>query len=438
MTDEIIQVENLSKFYRLGEINTGTLSHDLNRWWSKLKGKGDPYEKLDGSTDKNRKKRSGHIWSLRDVHFSVRRGEVFGIVGKNGAGKSTLLKLLSKITKPTHGCIRIDGRMASMLEVGTGFHPDLSGRENVYLNGAILGMRKKEIARKFDEILDFSGVEKFIDTPVKRYSSGMFVRLAFAVAAHLEQEILIIDEVLAVGDAEFQQKCLGKMEDVSRNQGRTVLFVSHNMSAVQRLCTRALLLEKGQTRMIGPVDKVLELYQETERDILPGVRKNLPENGKGCFINWEIEGKQSLRDSHSCYTGSLNRIIFTFTAYQLLMDCDFHLMIRYKEEYHLIHAGSRHLWGKGIRLEPGKHRFCVELAFPLNAGNYDMDAALIASNTVIDTWTPSTKLQILDHYQEKFTDKAHGILNIPTTFYHEFQGGRLEETINVYEDKLDS
>jgi lipopolysaccharide transport system ATP-binding protein len=240
-----IKAENISKQYRLGEVGTGTLSHDLNRFWSKVRGKEDPYLKIGDTNDRTSKGGSEYVWSLKDINFEIEQGEAVGIIGRNGAGKSTLLKLLSKVTKPTTGSFKVKGRIASLLEVGTGFNPEMTGRENIYMNGAILGMRRYEINRKFDEIVAFSGVEKYIDTPVKRYSSGMYVRLAFAVAAHLESEILIVDEVLAVGDAEFQKKCLGKMGDLSNGEGRTVLFVSHNMAAVEQLCNRAILLENG-------------------------------------------------------------------------------------------------------------------------------------------------------------------------------------------------
>jgi lipopolysaccharide transport system ATP-binding protein len=242
---EVIKVENLFKQYRLGQVSTGSIAHDLNRWWHTVRGKEDPYQKITGLNNRDQADSSEYVWALQDINFSVKQGEVLGIIGKNGAGKSTLLKILSKVTSPTKGNIKVKGRIASLLEVGTGFHPELTGRENIFLNGAILGMTKAEIRSKFDEIVAFSGVEKYIDTPVKRYSSGMYVRLAFAVAAHLEPEILIVDEVLAVGDAEFQKKCLGKMKDVS-GEGRTVLFVSHNMTAVRSLCERSILLQTGE------------------------------------------------------------------------------------------------------------------------------------------------------------------------------------------------
>ncbi|RYJ50874.1 ATP-binding cassette domain-containing protein [Flavobacterium petrolei] len=267
MKDIILKAENISKQYRLGQVGTGTISHDLNRWWHKLRGKEDPYLKIGDTNDRSTKGESDYVWALQDINFEVERGEVIGIIGKNGAGKSTLLKILSKVAAPTTGSIKSRGRIASLLEVGTGFHPELTGRENIFLNGAILGMTKKEIAAKLDEIIDFSGCERYIDTPVKRYSSGMTVRLAFAVAAFLEPEILIIDEVLAVGDAEFQKKALGKMQDISRQGGRTVLFVSHNMAAVKSLCTRGIVLEHGKVVFEGGVEKALAFYQKSSEDI---------------------------------------------------------------------------------------------------------------------------------------------------------------------------
>jgi lipopolysaccharide transport system ATP-binding protein len=253
----VISVENLSKAYRLGQINTGTFTYDLQLWWARLRGKPNPLLQI-GETDHGNR-RGETIWALKDVSFTVEQGEVLGIIGRNGAGKSTLLKILSRVTAPTSGRVRLKGRVASLLEVGTGFHPELTGRENIYLNGAILGMSKAEVTRKFDEIVDFAEVEQFIDTPVKRYSSGMYVRLAFAVAAHLEPEILVVDEVLAVGDAAFQKKCLGKMGDVAK-AGRTVLFVSHNMTAVSSLCQKGILLSQGKLLAQGPAVDIVSKY----------------------------------------------------------------------------------------------------------------------------------------------------------------------------------
>lgn len=260
MSDIIIKIENISKQYRLGQVGTGTISHDLNRWWYKVRGKEDPYLKIGDTNDRTAKSKSGYVWALKDISFDVKQGEVLGIIGKNGAGKSTLLKLLSRVTAPTTGSIRAKGRIASLLEVGTGFHPELTGRENVFMNGSILGMTKAEIKQKFDEIVAFAGVEKYIDTPVKRYSSGMTVRLGFAVAAHLEPEIMVVDEVLAVGDAEFQKKAIGKMQNVSHSEGRTILFVSHNMDAIKKMCTRCVLLSNGYVEGNGDTDTICDMY----------------------------------------------------------------------------------------------------------------------------------------------------------------------------------
>lgn len=310
MGNVVIKVENLSKLYRLGQIGTGTLSHDLNRWFAKIRGKEDPYLKIGSVNDRTQRSGSPYAWALKEIEFEVNQGDVVGIIGKNGAGKSTLLKLLSRVSSPTTGSIKARGRIASLLEVGTGFHPELSGKENVYLNGAILGMTKNEIKNRFEEIVEFSGCAKYIDTPTKRYSSGMTVRLAFAVAAFLESEILIVDEVLAVGDAEFQQKAIGKMQDVSSGQGRTVLFVSHNMGAVQSLCNRGILLANGQLKINDTVEKAIEGYitNNTEAKTIEiesngfyltkfdlynsqGKCVNILEAGNPCTIRGSIKGK---------------------------------------------------------------------------------------------------------------------------------------------------
>lgn len=256
-----IEFNNVSKQYKLGLVSTKTLSHDLNRWWqTKILHKEDPYLKIGSVNDRSAKADSDYVWALKDIDFKVEQGDVVGIIGKNGAGKSTLLKLLSRVTNPTTGTIRAKGRIASLLEVGTGFHPELTGRENIYMNGSIMGMSKAEITRKLDEIVDFSGCERYIDTPVKRYSSGMTVRLGFAIAAHLDPEILVVDEVLAVGDAEFQKKAIGKMQDVSRGEGRTVLFVSHNMASIRALCKSGVLLENGMIKEKGNIEDVVKKY----------------------------------------------------------------------------------------------------------------------------------------------------------------------------------
>lgn len=261
MSKIVIKAENISKQYLLGLVGTGTVRDDLKRWWYSIRGKEDPFLKIGESNDRSKKGESDYVWSLRDINFEIEQGDSVGIIGRNGAGKSTLLKILSQVTQPTTGKIYTKGRIASLLEVGTGFHPEMTGRENIYLNGAILGMRKHEITRKLDEIIAFSGVERYIDTPVKRYSSGMYVRLAFAVAAHLESEILIVDEVLAVGDAEFQKKCLGKMNDVSKGEGRTVLFVSHSMASVKKLCNKGIVLHNGESVFEGNVENAINFYE---------------------------------------------------------------------------------------------------------------------------------------------------------------------------------
>ena len=276
-----IEFINVGKQYRLGVISTGTFSKDFDRWWTmNVLHKEDPYLKIGDVNVRSSKGDSDIVWALKDISFSVDEGDVIGIIGKNGAGKSTLLKLLSRVTAPTVGEIRVNGRIASLLEVGTGFHPEMTGRENIYMNGAIMGMTKAEIKRKFDEIVDFSGCERYIDTPVKRYSSGMTVRLGFSVAAHLEPEILVVDEVLAVGDAEFQKKALGKMQEVSRGQGRTVIFVSHNMTAIHNLCQKGVVLKDGMMDFAGHVDDAIDHYLKStelntanQKLITDGIRK---------------------------------------------------------------------------------------------------------------------------------------------------------------------
>ncbi|GAB3279265.1 hypothetical protein GCM10027347_53890 [Larkinella harenae] len=254
----------LSKQYRLGTIGAGTIREDVQRWWHRIRGKEDPYLKIGDTNDRRSKGSSDYVWALKDINFEVMPGDILGIIGKNGAGKSTLLKILSKVTGPTTGRIDFNGRIGSLLEVGTGFHPDLTGRENIFLNGAILGMTKREIRSKLEEIIDFSGCERYIDTPVKRYSSGMTVRLGFAIAAHLDPEILVVDEVLAVGDAEFQKKAIGKMQDVSKNEGRSVLFVSHNMGSIRHLCNKGVLLSNGCVETVGAIDTLINQYLEVQ------------------------------------------------------------------------------------------------------------------------------------------------------------------------------
>lgn len=284
-----IRIEDLSKQYRLGEVGTGTISHDLNRWWAKLRGKPDPYAKVGQQNRRDQAASSDYVWVLKDINLEVEQGEVLGIIGANGAGKSTLLKLISRITSPTSGSIKAKGRIASLLEVGTGMHPEMTARENIFLNGAILGMRRHEITRQFDDIVDFAGCRMYVDTPVKRYSSGMRVRLGFAVAAFLEPEILIVDEVLAVGDAEFQDRALGKMQEVSSQGGRTILFVSHHLEAVRRICRSALLLEHGCISARG--DTVNVLHQYVERRVSQDPHQVKANIGKCADLSVKINGK---------------------------------------------------------------------------------------------------------------------------------------------------
>lgn len=301
-----IEVKDLGKLYRLGEVGTGTLSHDLKRWWASVRGNEDPYSKVGTKNDRSEKARGNeYVWALQDINFKIDQGDVVGVIGRNGAGKSTLLKILSRITAPSSGEVKIKGRIGSLLEVGTGFHPEMSGRENVYMNGTVLGMRRYEINKKFDEIVEFAGVAKYIDTPVKRYSSGMMVRLGFAVAAFLEPEILIVDEVLAVGDAEFQRKAIGKMQDVSKGSGRTVLFVSHNMASIQHLCQKGLLLAHGTVIKDGPVEDVVSYYLNEQFEKLDTqLYERLDRSGNGAlkFSNIWFEDAQGT-PTNSLYSG---------------------------------------------------------------------------------------------------------------------------------------
>jgi len=312
MSNIAIKVENLSKAYQLGEIGTGTISRDLERMWAKARGKEDPFLRIGETNDRTSKGKSDVVWSLKDINFEIEQGDAVGIIGRNGAGKSTLLKILSRVTAPTSGKISGKGRIASLLEVGTGFHPELTGRENIFLNGAILGMRKREIQRKLDEIVDFAGVERYLDTPVKRYSSGMYVRLAFAVAAHLESEILIVDEVLAVGDAEFQKKCLGKMGEVSKGEGRTVLFVSHNMGSIERLCTRGIFINNGNIVGLGTATDTIAEYLKHNQDN----PKNFHRHGNQIIQASEISLKNHLNIetnvfSLGCSASIIIKLFFT-------------------------------------------------------------------------------------------------------------------------------
>ena len=296
MSNTVIEFNNVGKQYILGTIGTGTLSQDLNRWWASIRGKEDPYLKIGETNDRTQKGESRFVWALRDINFKVEQGDVVGIIGKNGAGKSTLLKILSRVTSPTTGDIKIKGRIASLLEVGTGFHPEMTGRENIFMNGSIMGMTKAEIRSRFDEIVDFAGVAKYVDTPVKRYSSGMMVRLGFAIAAHLEPEILVVDEVLAVGDAEFQKKAIGKMKDVSMQGGRTVLFVSHNMDSMLNLCNKGTILENGKVIFESDIRSAVAEYLSSGKSEVHYIQENPNEKvyiKEVCFIGNECQQKGS-------------------------------------------------------------------------------------------------------------------------------------------------
>ena len=369
-----IEFENIGKQYRLGLVSTGTVSHDLNRWWTmNVLRKEDPYLKIGETNDRSQKGNSEYVWALKDINFSVEQGDVVGIIGKNGAGKSTLLKLLSRVTTPTTGCIRANGRIASLLEVGTGFHPEMTGRENIYMNGAIMGMTKAEITRKLDEIVDFSGCERYIDTPVKRYSSGMTVRLGFAIAAHLEPEILVVDEVLAVGDAEFQKKAIGKMQEVSQGGGRTVLFVSHNMAAVRRLCNRGIVLNNGQMFFDSNIDDAIEQYLQVgiERYSTTPVVE-LPRSqkctGKIKFIDVDFLDEDNNPILPRC--GGFLRIRFKIDVKETSDGCGFSMGI-YDVQGTLMMTLPTYALMDDFRLERGIHFISCDIPrLPLTGGSY--------------------------------------------------------------------
>ncbi|MFI2743790.1 ABC transporter ATP-binding protein [Zhouia sp. PK063] len=379
----ILKAEHISKQYRLGLVGTGTVSHDLNRWWYQIRGKEDPYLKIGETNDRSTKGSSDYVWALKDINFEVQQGEVLGIIGKNGAGKSTLLKILSKVTSPTTGSIKFNGRIASLLEVGTGFHPEMTGRENIYLNGAILGMTKTEITAKLDEIVAFSGCERYIDTPVKRYSSGMTVRLAFAVAAHLEPEILVVDEVLAVGDAEFQKKAIGKMQDISRGEGRTVLFVSHNMAAVQNLCTRGIVLKNGTISYTGAILDSIQHYLQ-DGNTLSSANLHIDERKgtgkvllKSVFINKN-------EDTAIPYSGGKFSIVFELDNPHKILEKDIRLDFRIDDA-----LGHRVTWLSSSMYPSEKTAVCNTFEFvidklSLNEGMYYVTTHIVALGEVTD------------------------------------------------------
>lgn len=416
----VIKVENLGKQYNLGQVGTGTLSHDFNRWWHTVRGKEDPYLQVGETNDRSKKGTSNIVWALKDINFEVKQGEVLGIIGKNGAGKSTLLKILSRVTGPSVGNIKVKGRIAALLEVGTGFHPELTGRENIYLNGAILGMTKQEIISKFDEIVDFSGVERYIDTPVKRYSSGMYVRLAFAVAAHLEPEILIVDEVLAVGDAEFQKKCLGKMKDVS-GQGRTVLFVSHNMPSIKALCTKGLYLEHGTVKYEGNIEQTISKYYEAaeafdKKGTIPESFKRF-NTGQAKIKVIQINNDLNEAVSEVFYNDKI-KIYMQVEAYEKIEEALIDLKIVSTDGIIITHSINLDV-GAPFLLEKGIHEFEIILDNSLQPGFYNITAGVhFASTATIDYLEHIYDFEVLKIGKDKdyMHSWVHGYLNLNSTW----------------------
>lgn len=401
-----IEFEHIGKQYRLGRVGTGTLAHDLNRFWQmKVMRREDPYLRVGESNAPAQKGGSDYVWALKDISFSVEQGEVVGIIGRNGAGKSTLLKLLSNITAPTTGRISYQGRVASLLEVGTGFHPELTGRENIFMNGAILGMSRKEIAQKLDAIVDFAGVERYLDTPVKRYSSGMTVRLGFAVAAFLEPDILVVDEVLAVGDAEFQKKAIGKIRDVAEGEGRTVLFVSHNMGAVSSLCTRGIVLDQGRIRYDGGVAEAIGYYSsmnvtDAKRKIVDGVAwtssyltvEQILLNGTDLAQSTITEDQRTLE------------LMISGTTTETLPDLDVRLEFRNKMGVPLMALAEGHYRGKTQTFAPGHYKIEKKIKLPryLAMGDYVIDIVLHQPNVCLYMQAPACAMIHVDGGMEGF------------------------------------
>jgi lipopolysaccharide transport system ATP-binding protein len=382
MSETILKIENISKQYRLGLVGKGTLDDDLKRWWYKIRGKEDPFLKIGEVNDRSTVGNSDYVWALKDINIEVKRGEVLGIIGNNGAGKSTLLKILSKVTGPTTGSIKSRGRIASLLEVGTGFHGEMTGRENIYLNGAILGMTKIEINSKIDEIIEFSGCERYIDTPVKRYSSGMTVRLAFAVAAFLEPDILVIDEVLAVGDAEFQKKAIGKMKDISQTDGRTVIVVSHNMASIQNLCTRAIVLKNGKISFIGEVNDSISEYLREDRYIKDGLNTtDRKGNGVVNIKKVSVFGKTNLSKPQTSMPFSIK---FELENRSNVLNTDLRFDLRIDDE-----MGQRIVWLSNKLLHIDSNNIVKEVLFEvaklsLNKGVYNVTTYITVNNDIAD------------------------------------------------------
>ena len=393
----MIRFDSVSKQYRLGVVGRATLNEDFKRFVYRLLGKPDPFLMVGESNDRNVSGSSNYVWVLRDISFEVKKGEVLGIIGRNGAGKSTLLKILSKVTGPTGGRLDFNGRIGALLEVGTGFNPELTGRENVYLNGAILGMSKREIREKMDDIVEFSGCARYIDTPVKRYSSGMKVRLGFAVAAHLEPDILVVDEVLAVGDADFQKKAVGKMKDIASEDGRTVLFVSHNMSAIERLCDRVVVLEQGMVKGIGQPSEMIDLYLNSRRSLgsIPlSDRKDRRGTGAVRFSRIEIlrngQVVETLKTGESCEV----KIYFEKKLPDFdLSDARINLTIS-KDEKNLIVFSTQMTEGRMIDLN-GSHWISFKIPnLPLSKAHYLMSLYLESHGLAVDWVTEAADFTV--------------------------------------------
>lgn len=408
MSNIAIKVENLGKAYQLGQIGTGTISRDLERWYARMRGKEDPFLRIGEANDRSVKGESDIVWSLRDLNFEIEQGDAVGIIGRNGAGKSTLLKILSKVTAPTTGKISGQGRIASLLEVGTGFHPELSGRENIFLNGAILGMRKKEIQRKFDEIVDFAGIERYIDTPVKRYSSGMYVRLAFAVAAHLESEILIVDEVLAVGDAEFQKKCLGKMGEVSKGEGRTVLFVSHNMGSIKQLCNKGLVLANGQLVFNSEISKAVSYYNNNQNSKSIELNLSGPLNSYLEILDLKVNGKREVTIDFS--PDDNIEIEIQYKIKEDLRDVVI-IVSLFNEGYRLF--TKRNVSSQKPQVNKMyKVKFQIK-KFTLRPATYSLSIGAWANNETLWTWgVDILDFKIEEIWSEHFNKTDEGIINL--------------------------
>lgn len=411
MGDIVIQADNISKAYQLGDFGTGTLSRDLERWWAMMRGKEDPFLKVGESNDRTIQGGSDIVWSLKDINFEIERGDAVGIIGRNGAGKSTLLKLLSRVTTPTTGEINIKGRIASLLEVGTGFHPELTGRENIFLNGAILGMRKAEIKRQFDDIVAFAGVERYIDTPVKRYSSGMYVRLAFAVAAHLESEILIVDEVLAVGDAEFQKKCLGKMGEVSKGQGKTVLFVSHNLQSIATLCNRGMYLKNGELAFKGNIDEVLKTYS-FDKDIVYSNRITVNSEGKRAWLsNFYITDESGDNYIHS---EGIKNVVVEVESTEIINGVFIGIGINDTNDLRLLTLFSK-FHNQSFTLNPGRNYIQCEVdSFYLKPGIYRVEVFVGNDHVNLDYYDNGLQFEIFPSVKtnEILPDSSQGSIMI--------------------------